>query len=235
MNNDNNVLAPSVNDVLQCIAITLHLNMVQATEDGPCKEIWSERNNSLGDGRTDLVNIPTKDQVQFFLQTLWDGQQLSGESAVMCLAYIDRFTAITMTPLRPHNWRRITLAAAVIASKVWEDLAVWNADFLVYFPGLQISDFNLLEKELLTSLDFVVGLKASVYAKYYFDLRSLSEKSEINFPLQPLTSEQGKKLGLSSSRFEAKMRAERFRMPPKSKSFDPYMLGALTESARFRK
>jgi len=220
MNNDNNVLAPAVHDVLRCIAITLHYNMEQNTEDTICDDIWSERVHPQGDGKSDFVNIPSTEEVLFFLQTLWDGQSLSAESAVMCLAYIDRFTTITNTPLRPHNWRRITLAAAVLASKVWEDLAVWNADFLTFFPGLQISDLNLLEKELLTSLDFVVGLKASLYAKYYFDLRTLSEKNEINFPLRPLLTSEGKMESLSL-RFEDKVRSERFRMPPKSRSIDP--------------
>lgn len=43
-----------------------------------------------GDGRTNLLSVPSVDEILFFLQTVWDGQSLSAESAVMCLAYIDR-------------------------------------------------------------------------------------------------------------------------------------------------
>lgn len=46
---------------------------------------------------------------------------------------------------------------------MWEDLAVWNADFVSLFPGLSVSDLNTLEREMLTALDYVVGLKASMY------------------------------------------------------------------------
>lgn len=50
-------------------------------------------------------------------------------------------------------------------STVWEDLAVWNADFLALFPCLKVTDLNRLEREMLNSLEFVVGLKASMYAR----------------------------------------------------------------------
>ncbi len=38
----------------------------------------------------------------------------------------------TDTNSHPTNWRRITLAALMLASKVWEDLAVHNRDILRY-------------------------------------------------------------------------------------------------------
>lgn len=63
------------------------------------------------------------------------------------------------------------------------------------------------------------------YAKYYFDLRALSEKSAMNFPLQPLTAEEEKKLEHKSQRLEDAERQERFKMQARSKSFDPTVLG----------
>eukprot|EP01127_Copromyxa_protea_P010724 TRINITY_DN2639_c0_g1_i3.p1 TRINITY_DN2639_c0_g1~~TRINITY_DN2639_c0_g1_i3.p1 ORF type:complete len:212 (+),score=50.13 TRINITY_DN2639_c0_g1_i3:80-715(+) len=189
-------------------------------------DIWSETAHPLGDGRTNLVEIPSTDEILFFLETVWDGQALSAESAVMCLAYIDRFVALTGIVLIPANWRRITLAAAILASKVWEDLAVWNADFLALFPCLKVTDLNRLEREMLMALEFVVGLKASIYAKYYFDLRTLSEKSDINFPLDPLTIEQGKKLEHKSQGLEDEERQERFKAVARSKSLDPVVLAS---------
>lgn len=51
----------------------------------------------------------------------------------MALAYIERLVALTNVTLLPITWRRITLAALMLASKVWEDLAVHNKDILRYF------------------------------------------------------------------------------------------------------
>eukprot|EP01127_Copromyxa_protea_P010726 TRINITY_DN2639_c0_g1_i5.p1 TRINITY_DN2639_c0_g1~~TRINITY_DN2639_c0_g1_i5.p1 ORF type:complete len:312 (+),score=62.32 TRINITY_DN2639_c0_g1_i5:13-948(+) len=229
LNQENNVLTPGVADVLRCIATALHFNMVQQRQGEGEKlptDIWSETAHPLGDGRTNLVEIPSTDEILFFLETVWDGQALSAESAVMCLAYIDRFVALTGIVLIPANWRRITLAAAILASKVWEDLAVWNADFLALFPCLKVTDLNRLEREMLMALEFVVGLKASIYAKYYFDLRTLSEKSDINFPLDPLTIEQGKKLEHKSQGLEDEERQERFKAVARSKSLDPVVLAS---------
>jgi hypothetical protein len=183
------------------------------------KEIWSEAVYPLGDGRTNLTTVPSVEEILTFLRTLWDGQSLSAESAVMCLAYVDRFVALSLVTLHPSNWRRITLAAAILASKVWEDLAVWNADFLAVFPCLKVCDLNRLEREMLSSLEFVVGLKASIYAKYYFDLRTLSERSAINFPLKPLSLDEERKLEHKSCGLEERERkTEKSRPLVRSKS-----------------
>jgi hypothetical protein len=62
----------------------------------------------------------------------------------------------------------------MLASKVWEDQAVWNVDFIELFPTLTVKDLNKLEGALLNYLEFSVGIKASEYVKVYFDLREHS-------------------------------------------------------------
>lgn len=69
---------------------------------------------------------------------------------------------------------------------VWEELAVWNVDFKKVFPLAEVEDLAKMEKELLTILQFTVTLKASVYAKYYYGLRTLSTKDPEHFPLKLL-------------------------------------------------
>jgi len=136
----------------------------------------------------------------------------------MTVAYIDRFLTLTGTTFHASNWRRITLSAIIVASKVWEDLAVWNADFISLFPGIGLPDLNRLEREMLIALDYVVGLKASIYCKYYFDLRTYSEMNELNFPLNALTPEQQSKLENKSSNLEQSIRNERFSLSKDKKS-----------------
>ena len=76
---------------------------------------------------------------------------------------------------------------------------------------------------------FFVLLRTSLtchsrYAKYYFDLRTLSERSSINFPLQPLSTEEEKKLEHKSQGLEDQERQERFKLQARSKSLDPTVL-----------
>jgi hypothetical protein len=45
--------------------------------------------------------------------------------------------------------------------KVFEDAAVWNADFLIMFPKSDIADINWLEREFLTRLQFETTMGAA--------------------------------------------------------------------------
>ena len=51
-----------------------------------------------------------------------------------------------------------------------------------------------MERKLLNLLQFNVSLKASEYAKYYFELRTLAEKQDQIFPAEPLDREGALKL-----------------------------------------
>lgn len=135
---------------------------------------------------------------------IFEAQDLSAENAVMAAAYIERLIKLTGVTFDATNWRRIVLAALILASKVWEDLAVWNADFLCHFPNLDIDDLNRLEREFLMHLQFTVSLTASVYAKYYFELRALSDITSDNFPLSPLDKSKAQTLEAKSKGLEEK-------------------------------
>jgi len=216
-----NILAPDVAETVKCLSVALYWMIQKSLKVQPrvFKDVFSEETNPLGDNKTDFATPPTTDEVHEFLGLIFEAEELSAECAVMSLVYIERLVALTNITLHASNWRRICLGAIIVASKVWEDCAVWNVDFQSAFPGLNAADLGKLEREYLVSLQFHVTLKASIYAKYYFDLRSIAERNEKNFPLKPMSLEDAQQLEDKSRGIEAN--EKRFNIS-RSQSVDPY-------------
>jgi hypothetical protein len=57
-------------------------------------------------------------------------------------------------------------------------------------------------------LQFNINVPSSVYAKYYFELRSLAEYNELSFPLEQLSKERAQKLEAMSRNCEDRVTAE---------------------------
>lgn len=192
------------------MSVTLYWN-IQKFEALPKKRInkvFSEELFPLTND-VDLKVAPSQDQVYEFLSAIFNAEQLSAECGVMAMAYVDRLQALTGVSIITSTWRRISLGCLILASKVWEDQAVWNVDFLNVFPNLTVKDLNALEREVLNGLQFNVALKASVYAKYYFELRSLSERDSQHFPLEPLNKESQERLEQRSMGAETSAKKKR--------------------------
>ena len=58
---------------------------------------------------------------------------------------------------------------------------------------------NELERKFLELLQFNINVPSSVYAKYYFDLRSLADKNGLSLPFQQLSRGRAVKLEVFSS------------------------------------
>ncbi len=56
-----------------------------------------------------------------------------------------------------------------------------------------------MERQYLNLLNFNINVPSSVYAKYYFDLRTLAEDYNLSFPHEQLTKEKALKLEAMSS------------------------------------
>lgn len=69
---------------------------------------------------------------------------------------------------------------------------------------------NELERQFLELLQFNINVPASIYAKYYFDLRTLAEANDlsINFPSQLLSKDRAQQLEAMSRVMEDKYTVE---------------------------
>jgi hypothetical protein len=128
-------------------------------------------------------SVPSLSEVKHFYQEFYSRSKMEHDTIIMSLIYVERLVKCThgaVSP-QPENWRSILFASMVLASKVWDDLSMWNLDFAnvstTFGKGFSLNRINELELAMLKNLQFNVRVSASQYAKYYFLMRNLCIRS----------------------------------------------------------
>ncbi|KAJ1451202.1 hypothetical protein M885DRAFT_499715 [Pelagophyceae sp. CCMP2097] len=122
--------------------------------------------------------MPSMRDIYSFLSTLFVRAHLSSECSIVCLIYVERLMEKANVPLLRATWRPILLCSMLLASKVWQDCASWNIEFSVVFPQFSLAAINALERNFVAAVGWDMYISQSLYAKYYFALRSLNEKHD---------------------------------------------------------
>lgn len=135
--------------------------------------------------RRKSIEDPTLAEITRFYESIYQRSQMEHDTIIFSLIYVERLIKSTGGILTPthHNWRSLLFSCMVLASKVWDDLSMWNYDFAnvtAHTAGLKsftLHRINELELALLKCLKFNVKVPASEYAKYYFLIRTMLVQS----------------------------------------------------------
>ncbi|XP_076313396.1 cyclin Y isoform X1 [Tachypleus tridentatus] len=204
---DSTVSQPNLKNTIKCVTLAVFYH-IRSRSSNKMLDIFDERLHPLSkDGYPEDFEErdPDHRSIYKFVRTLFNAAQLTAECAIITLVYLERLLTYAEIDIVPSTWRRIVLGAILLASKVWDDQAVWNVDYCQILKDISVEDMNELERQFLEMLQFNINVPASVYAKYYFDLRTLADQNDLTFPSEPLSKERAQKLEAMSRICEDKL------------------------------
>ncbi|KAI4831441.1 hypothetical protein CesoFtcFv8_027756 [Champsocephalus esox] len=193
---DSTVSQPNLKSTIKCVALAMYYH-IKNRDSNRTLDIFDEKKHPLTrDKVPDDYSVvdPEHKLIYRFIRTLFSSAQLTAECAIVTLVYLERLLTYAEMDICPCNWKRIVLGAILLASKVWDDQAVWNVDYCQILKDITVEDMNEMERHFLELLQFNINVPASVYAKYYFDLRSLADENNLSFPLEALSNQRAQKL-----------------------------------------
>ncbi|MFH4974632.1 hypothetical protein AB6A40_001341 [Gnathostoma spinigerum] len=210
---DSTISQPHLKNTIKCISLAIYYHISNRKNRGneQLMEIFEERLHPITHERLPVEYLskdPDHRQIYRFIRTLFHAAQLTAECAIITLVYVERLLNYAEMDLCPSNWRRVVLGAIMLASKVWDDQAVWNVDYCQILRDTNVDDMNKLERQFLECLEFNINVPSSVYAKYYYELRTLAIANDLQLPLQPLYKERARKLEALSRIYEDKMQTD---------------------------
>lgn len=201
---------PNLNQTIKCVSLAIYYHIKNRSSDGytdifdetihplkiPSSVNIGSNNNNISESQDELKiwndepeegkatsNVdaePDQNIIYSFVKTLFKAAQLTSEYAITTLVYLERLMTYAEMDLTPRTWRRMFLGAILLSSKVWEDQAVWNVDYAQILEEISVEDINELERQFLELIEFNMNVPSSVYAKYYFHLRTLAAKNGLN-------------------------------------------------------
>ncbi|XP_071604071.1 cyclin-Y-like protein 1 [Heliangelus exortis] len=193
---DSTVSQPNLRSTIKCVTLAIFYHIKNRDSDRSL-DIFDEKSHPLTREEVPddyYKHDPDHKHIYRFVRTLFSAAQLTAECAIVTLVYLERLLTYAEIDICPSNWKRIVLGAILLASKVWDDQAVWNVDYCQILKDITVEDMNEMERHFLELLQFNINVPASVYAKYYFDLRSLADDNNLSFLLEPLSKERAQKL-----------------------------------------
>uniref|UniRef100_A0A7S2SV86 WW domain-containing protein n=1 Tax=Rhizochromulina marina TaxID=1034831 RepID=A0A7S2SV86_9STRA len=203
---------PDKDATIKCVCTVIRAHMLEAVEDADDTTPHPKAAVFLDHEAPEDMPVPSLQELVTFFREIYVKSQMEIECIIMSLIYLERVTKVTKGSIqvRPNNWKSLLVSTMIMASKVWDDLSMWNADFSQVCPSFTLRRINELELALLDVLGYIVKVAASDYAKYYFHIRSYCVRLGLTHDLDslaPLDLTGAKKLQNLSADYEAAAQA----------------------------
>jgi hypothetical protein len=91
------------------------------------------------------VDIPCESDVFDYCKNVTTSCKMENEIPIICLVYLERLLTKTGVLLTRENWKRITLIALCVGSKIWDDDSLENVHFPKVMSDVTLPMINKLE------------------------------------------------------------------------------------------
>ena len=109
---------------------------------------------------------PNAEDIMRFIRDLIDKMQLVTECIVIGLIYLELVMLRGNIEIRDFNWKPLVFTATLLASKFWEDIIWYNADFVEALEMYSLKSINRMESEFLSLCDYNIYVSAEKYEDY---------------------------------------------------------------------
>jgi len=208
---DSTISHPSNRKLIHCVSEYFHALIHAIPQETVVQsdpfEIFDEMKHPLKLTLSDMAilrRVPDPPTVEDFASHVFSVGDMSPESLILVVGYIDRVLKKSSLKIYSFNWKRVFLSCLILSSKVWEDLSVWNTDFS---PMSSATDLRDMEWKLLEILQYDVAIKSSEYATLYFNLRAQYNSKEDFKELNPLDKDGEERLELRTSTYFERVKA----------------------------
>jgi len=207
--------SPNNKQIMYCTAAILQAEVIAGINSASAKcpefEVESDLPEDLFPDREEVSRsghaLDRRASFEFmirFITYIYTRMKYQPECNIVALIYVNRMTAETDLVLTPSNWHNVWLCSIIIAQKMWEDTAFKTSSFVSLVPGVTKKELRDMEWRLLGLIKFDIFIKASLYTKYYFELRQMYK--ELGLELgemsvnKPLTNVKERQLEERSSK-----------------------------------
>lgn len=106
-----------------------------------------------------------------FMRKIIDTMALANECILVSLIYLEKIMTTSKIEIRFANWRPLLFTSILLASKFWEDICFWNADYSDTLNFYPLKSINRMESEFISLCDYNIYVSAELYANYYNNIK----------------------------------------------------------------
>ncbi|XP_016073786.1 PREDICTED: cyclin-Y-like protein 1 [Miniopterus natalensis] len=194
---DSTVSQPNFGTTVKCVTLAIY-DHIKNRAGNRSLDVFDERSHSLIREMAPeeyFEQDPEPTCVYRFARPLFRAMQMTANSAIVTLIYIERLLMYAEIDICPTNWKKIVLGAVLLASEFWEDRDVWIVNYCQPIKDIiTVEDMNEMEREFFRLIQHHISVSAGVFAKCYFKLRCVASDNHLPLVSTPLHRERAQNL-----------------------------------------